>query len=382
MKKILIALSFLPALAMAQTDGAYTLKGKIGTLNAPVKVYLAKMDEKGSLTADSSTIVNGNFSFTGNTPEPVLVYLLLDHKGIGYKQIAGGADVLPVYLEKGTIIINSADSAAKAVITGSPINKDHSELMAATKPTLLKFKELSEQARAGTPEQQKSPDFQNKIMAGFQQAQNEYKNLVNTFIKNHPDSYASLLNLKAMAGPSPEGPEIEGQFNALSKRLRESPSGKAFKETLDKAKLNPTAIGAVAPDFSQADVNGKQIKLSSFKGKYVLIDFWASWCGPCRQENPNVVKAYNKYKDKNFTILGVSLDKESGKGAWLDAIKSDGLTWTQVSDLKAWQNEAAVLYSVKGIPQNFLIDPAGKIVAKNLRGDTLEEKLAELLGKI
>jgi peroxiredoxin len=146
--------------------------------------------------------------------------------------------------------------------------------------------------------------------------------------------------------------------------------------------LKITAIGSIAPDFIQNDVNGKPVQLSSFRGKYVLIDFWASWCGPCRQENPNVVRTYHKYKNKNFTVLGVSLDKETAKGAWLAAIKSDGLEWTQVSDLKFWNNMAATLYGVHSIPQNFLIDPQGKIVAKGLRGDDLDDKLQELLGKI
>jgi thiol-disulfide isomerase/thioredoxin len=137
----------------------------------------------------------------------------------------------------------------------------------------------------------------------------------------------------------------------------------------------------MAPDFTQADVNGVPVKLSSFRGKYVLIDFWASWCGPCRQENPNVVRVYNKYKEKNFTIIGVSLDKQSGRADWLAAIKNDGLNWTQVSDLKFWSNQAAALYYVSSIPANFLVDPNGKIVAKNLRGDDLESKLKEVLGK-
>jgi len=145
--------------------------------------------------------------------------------------------------------------------------------------------------------------------------------------------------------------------------------------------IKAIAMGAIAPEFAEPDTSGKMTSLSSLRGNYVLIDFWASWCTPCRAENPNVLKSFNLYKGKNFTVLGVSLDGPGEKNNWLAAVRQDNLPWTQVSDLNSWYGKAAVLYSIIGIPQNFLIDPSGKIIAKNLRSDDLENKLKEVLGK-
>ena len=163
----------------------------------------------------------------------------------------------------------------------------------------------------------------------------------------------------------------------VKKDLPNSSHGKEFIAMIEKDKA--LAIGQVAPEISLPNPEGTIVKLSSLRGKYVLVDFWAKWCGPCRRENPNVVKAYNEYKDRGFTVYGVSLDRT--KADWVQAIAEDGLTWTHVSDLKYFQSEAATLYNIGAIPSSVLIDPQGKIIAKNLRGIDLHNKLEELLGK-
>ncbi len=370
MKKILfLMLSVSPFLANAQT-AVYDLKGKIGTLNKPAKAYLLHR-ENGQNVTDSVVLMAGSFEFKGNLNEPEQALLLLDHTGIGINRLGRGADVLNLYLENGTIMVSGTDSVKKAKITGSKLNEDNAKLAADIKPVmdkaLLLNNEYQKAAEADRP----------KVADKFKELQTEQKAILQKYIVQNPASFVSLDALRSFAGPSPNYSEVMPLFNKLSPSVQNSGNGKDYKAALEK--LKTTSVGSLAPNFTQNDPSGKPVSLSSFKGKYVLVDFWASWCGPCRQENPNVVKVYNQYKNKNFTVLGVSLDKPEGKGAWLQAIKDDGLTWNHVSDLKFWNNEAATLYGVHSIPGNFLIDPNGKIIAKDLRGEELQQTLAQLL---
>ena len=371
-KYLLYSLLLLPFLGKAQTQ-EFTLQGKVGTLNAPAKVYIAYSDA-GTFRQDSAIVQNGTFQFQHRITEPVYAQLTLDHDG---QHANRNVDAISLFLEDGLISLSAKDSVKNATINGSPINADAQRLEALLAPSAERMDSLNA-AYYSLPEAERADSLvQQNWNRQVATGRKELRSLQLQFIQENPDSYMSLFTLIRLAGQQINVAEIRPVYNKLSAEVRSMPPAKRFEEAMDKS--IHTAIGVLAPDFSQPDTTGQTIKLSDFRGKYVLLDFWASWCIPCRAENPNVKKAYEQYKNKNFTVLGVSLDRPNARASWLAAIKADGLTWPQVSDLKFWNNEAAVLYGLKSIPQNFLIDPQGKIIAKDLRGKALQETLASLL---
>lgn len=374
-RSIILIFLFLQVFVYAQTNN-YLIKGKVGNYNAPAIIYLNHI-QSGIKIKDSVLLKNGEFEFTGSVQDPIKATLEFYNNGRQAVSKTNPAEYLPFYLEPGTIKITTMDSLKFAVFSNAKVNEANEKMKTALKPFDVKLAEYRKFAQSATPEQQKTEEFRAQMKKLYDELMDTQKAILSKFIKENPDSWMSLDAVNTLGGSQPKLDVVEPLFNSLTDNIKNTVTGKKYAALIET--LKKVAIGAMAPDFTQNDPDGKPVKLSDFRGKYLLLDFWASWCGPCRGENPNVVKAYNQYKDKNFTILSVSLDNENGKEAWLKAIATDNMTWNHVSDLKYWYNAVAVQYGIHSIPDNFLIGPDGKILARGLRGDALAQKLSELL---
>ncbi len=315
---------------------------------------------------DTLKLKSGKFTFTTTLNEPTLFVLAIT----GEKEI----QPLVFYAEPGkTTIDGTLDSLAKSKVDGGKTQEEYKtaagDLMAIFnqgKSLYQPFQEAKQNGDVAT---------QQKIQVQFEAINKQVLAYIIKYAADHKSSIIAAQLITFYLNDDAHDAEMKTAYEAFTDNVKTSVAGKKLKKTLDM-KQNTTE-GAVAADFTLPDTDGKNVSLSSFKGKYLLVDFWASWCGPCRGENPNVVAAYNAYKNKGFDVLGVSLDEE--RTAWLAAIDKDHLTWHHVSDLKGWSNSAAVLYGVQSIPMNFLLDKDGKIIAKSLRGEDLQAKLKELM---
>ncbi len=376
MKNLLVWAALATPLA-AHAQQGYTIQGKIGTLSKPAMAFLS-VRTNGVRHLDSTYLHNGAFTFKGKVDEIKEAHIMLKHDNKpANPAMRQKFDVLDFFLENRDIKLVGKDSVKTAKIVGSPINDDNKQLEAYLRPYYAKFDDLNKEFRDKPDAAKRDTAYLRTLNMRAAQYEKDAAQAKLTYAKTHPTSYLALVALTSTLNDEADAVTAEKIFRQFTPATQNSELGKTSLQRIRTLKM--TQMGVEAPDFTLNDVSGKPVKLSDFRGKYVLLDFWASWCGPCRRENPNLLKAYSQYKDKGFTILGVALDKETDREKWLKAIETDGLTWPQVSDLKYWNSDVAKLYDVKALPMNFLIDRQGKIVAKYLRGDALNQKLAEVL---
>jgi len=377
LQKIITNLLWLLLLTInsyAQKDVA-TIRGKIEQMQPGTRLYYQWYDKE-HLTSDFETfhsVVSDKDGFTiqldvkkGEGNELMLL--------IGSKLAAG--KILFLYVDRGEITIHTKDSLFTNITIGGSsfaqeLNQFHEYIK--NNPALAGYENIKNKAS-------QSKEKNDSVLAPLKRMEATRKELSLQWINEHPNSPIGGFIMHNPYEPLTgklTNTEKRAILNKLTPEARDNKVVAAMLYTLNIESL--TGIGKPAPDFTQNDTLDKPVSLKDFRGKYVLLDFWASWCVPCRKENPNVVKAFNAYKDKNFTVLSVSLDQPGKKAAWLKAIHDDQLTWTHVSDLKFWGNAVVTLYAINAVPANFLISPDGIILARNVRGEELEKLLSKTL---
>ena len=371
MKKItLLALFTLSIISCNNLkDNEFLISGEAKGIENGKKVFVEIQDENGVIAKDTGVIENGKFELKGST----------DNIDLGFIRIENEKINLPIILEEGKIKINIVkDSLQKSTIEGTFNNDKFQKFNNESVAILEKVKKFEKE---NNPKMQKALAANdtvtvNKIKKEYKNFQNDMNDYSKTFIKNNPDAFISVLLLEnfLMREYIP-ATEIKSFYDKLDKKLVNTKSAQNIKKTLDL--MLAVVVGKPAPKFSAKSPEGKLISLDESLGKVTIVDFWASWCAPCRKENPNVVALYNEYHSKGLNIIGVSLDQDATK--WKDAIAKDNLSWIHVSNLKYWDEPIGKQYGISSIPATFILDAKGNIVAKDLRGDALRAKVKELL---
>jgi peroxiredoxin len=362
MKNIVLLPFFLAGFCACKQEkkDSFSVTGDIKGIKAPY-VYL-HVPAGDSVKTDSAVISNGHFAFKGSVAEPGMAYL--DTKDRYIELFLENADIR---------VTGNMDSLDKLKITGSASQAEYDSLKASIADITTQEDSLYQQYDNAS--RKKDSVTGAAIEARLDSLREQRRGRIYVYIAAHPKSPVSVYEISSMT-IGVDYPRLKTLYSSLDTAAQNSEGGRSLGKRL--AILSKSAIGQPVIDFTQNDMNGRPVTFSQYnRGKYVFLDFWASWCGPCRGENPNVLKAYNRFKDQGLAVLGVSLDDDSAK--WKQAVRQDGMPWTQVSDLKGWKNEVAQQYGIQGIPFNFLVDPSGIIIAKDLRGMALEQKLSEFL---